>query len=77
MNSPMMKKDTLSEVRALGKDRVEIVAVLRASPLAPQGKALNPTALGMWFSRERVPFMWRAAVLERCGQIELTPEAAA
>ncbi len=72
----MAEIDILEDVRGLGESRAEIAVALRASPLAPNGKELSPSALGMWFTRGHVPLMWRAAALERLGRIEETLEAA-
>ena len=66
----------LERVRGLGDSRSEIADQLLASPLAPQGKALSPSALGMWFTRGSVPHMWRPAVLERLGHIRADGAAA-
>ncbi len=66
----MAKITILDEVRNLGKSRAEISSTLRASPLAPNGKELSPSALGMWFTRGHVPHMWHSAVLERLVRIE-------
>lgn len=73
----MVEIDILEEVRGLGESRTEIATVLCASPLAPNGKELSPSALGMWFSRGNVPLMWRSAVLERIGRITAGAEAIA
>ncbi len=71
----MAKIDILDEVRSLGESRAEISSTLRASPLAPNGKELSPSALGMWFTRGHVPHMWLSAVLERLGRIEAVDAA--
>ena len=71
----MAESDILNEVRGFGESRADIVSVVRASPLAPGGKELTPSALGMWFTRGRVPLMWRSAVLERLGRIDATSVA--
>lgn len=73
----MEKIDILNDVRGLGESRAAITSVLHASPLAPSGKLLSPSALGMWFVRGQVPLMWHAAVLERLGRIKATEEAIA
>ena len=71
----MAKINILDEVRGLGESRAEISSALRASPLAPSGKELSPSALGMWFTRGHVPHMWRSAALERLGRIETVDAA--
>ena len=73
----MDKIDVLKGLRGLGESRAEIALALCESPLAPRGKELSPSALGMWFTRGSVALMWEAAVLERLGHIEANAEAAA
>ena len=66
----MTNTNLVQNIRSLGGSRAEIAASLLASPLAPEGKPLSDSALGMWFSRREVPYMWRAAALERLGHIK-------
>lgn len=68
--------DILDEVRGLGDSRADIASLLCASPLAPNGKQLSASALGMWFVRGQVPHMWRSAVLERLGRIKASEVSA-
>lgn len=72
----MSEIDLLEGVKGMGETRAEIAARICASPLAPE-RELSPSALGMWFTRGQVPYMWRSAVLERLGRIKASDEAAA
>lgn len=72
----MTETDILESVKGLGESREQIAATICASPLAPE-RRLSPSALGMWFTRGQVPFMWRSAVLERLGRIKASDETAA
>lgn len=72
----MSEIDLLEGVKGMGETRAQIAAHICASPLAPQ-RTLTPSGLGMWFSRGRVPYMWRPAVLERLGRIRPSDEAMA
>jgi len=70
----MEDANLLDAVRSLGKNREQIALTLRRSPLAPEGRELSPSALGMWFTRGHVPHMWRSAALERLGKLAMSDE---